>query len=267
MSVSETNNQHRNLAAQDALKLQGIGMMNGGLGMGLTQIEDNQEMFNAGIGLNMNDDHHRFNPLEMSQSLQSNREPRFCFCIPLAKGMCCGLLSLKTILIIISLVDITIGGAAIGIGVIAFNRYQLKMELGAYIFICSVSLLLGFAGLYAVAVKNMKIIKFYFAWKCIEVLVIPVFELIIIFAQIGGNESQLKQSPSINYYIIVLVKAVMRAYFAYLIYSFYKRVDRGELLLVDYGDRKLSKMIEEIKEEQRKQEWELELTERASSRV
>ena len=37
--------------------------------------------------------------------------------------------------------------------------------------------------------------------------------------------------------------------------------------MVDYGSKKLQKMIEEIKEEQRKQEWELELTERASSRV
>lgn len=59
----------------------------------------------------------------------------------------------------------------------------------------------------------------------------------------------------------------MRLYYAYLIYSYYMRMDRGEQLLVDYGSKKLSKMIEEIKEEQRKQEWELELTERASSRV
>lgn len=76
-------------------------------------------MFNA--GLNMDD--HRFNPLEMSLSLQSNREPRFCFCIPLAKGVCCGMVSLKHILIIIALIDITLGGAAVGIGAIAFTRY------------------------------------------------------------------------------------------------------------------------------------------------
>jgi hypothetical protein len=47
----------------------------------------------------------------------------------------------------------------------------------------------------------------------------------------------------------VLTKAFLRAYFSYLIYSYYKRVDRGEQLLVEYGDRKLNKMIEEIKEE------------------
>lgn len=139
------------------------------------------------------------------------------------------MLSLKTVLIIIALIDITIGGAAIAIGVIAFSRYQLKIELGAYIFICAVSLLLAIAGLYSLAVKNMKIIKFYFAWKCIEVCIIPIFELIIIFVNVGNTNGQyLKASPTITYYVIVLAKALMRAYFAYLIYSFYKRVDRGE---------------------------------------
>ncbi|CDW74775.1 UNKNOWN [Stylonychia lemnae] len=210
---------------------------------------------------------HRFNPLEMSQSLQPSREPKFCLCIPLAKGVCCGLMSLKTILIIIALIDITIGGAAIGIGVIAFMKYKLKLQLAAYVFICGVSLILAFAGLYAVAYKKMKIIKFYFAWKCIEVCIIPFFELIIVFVEVSDESGALSQTPTINYYIIVLTKAFLRAYFSYLIYSYYKRVDRGEQLLVEYGDRRLNKMIEEIKEEQRKQEWELELTERATSRV
>lgn len=94
----------------------------------------------------------------------------------------------------------------------------------------------------------------------------PVFELLVIFAT-QSNSSELTSSPSITYYSLILFKALMRSYFSYLIYSYYKRVERGEQLLVDYGDRKLSRMIEEIKEEQRKQEWELELTERASSRV
>lgn len=60
---------------------------------------------------------------------------------------------------------------------------------------------------------------------------------------------------------------LLRPYFAYLIYSYYTRLDRGETLLVEYGDRKLNKMIEQIKEDQRKHEWELELTDRGSSRV
>jgi len=137
-------------------------------------------------------------------------------------------MSLKTILIIIALIDITIGGAAIGIGVIAFLKYKLKLQLAAYIFVCSVSLILAFAGLYAIAYKRIKLVKFYFAWKCVEVCIIPIFELIIVFVEISDEPGSLGKSPSINYYIIVFTKAFLRAYFSYLIYSYYKRVDRGE---------------------------------------
>ncbi len=42
-------------------------------------------------------------------------------------------------------------------------------------------------------------------------------------------------------------------------------MERGEQLVVEYGSKKLSQMIDEIKEDQRKYEWEVELTERASS--
>ena len=49
---------------------------------------------------------------------------------------------------------------------------------------------------------------------------------------------------------MVIAKAILGGYFAYLIYSFYMRVDRGEQLLVEYGGRRLSKMIKDLKEEQ-----------------
>ena len=72
----------------------------------------------------------------------------------------------------------------------------------------------------------------------------------------------LSASPAISYYAIIACKALVRVYFVYLIYSFYARVDRGETLLVEYGRRKLSKMIDEIREDENKHEWDLELTER-----
>jgi hypothetical protein len=96
-------------------------------------------------------------------------------------------MSLKTILIIIALVDITIGGAAIGVGVIAFLKYKLKLQLAAYVFICSVSLVLAVAGLYAIAYKKIKLVRFYFAWKCVEVCIIPIFELIIVLVEISDE--------------------------------------------------------------------------------
>ena len=39
---------------------------------------------------------------------------------------------------------------------------------------------------------------------------------------------------------------MVRLYFAYLIFSYYMRIDRGESLLVEYGQKKLGKMIEKI---------------------
>ena len=47
-------------------------------------------------------------------------EPRFLKCVPLARGSCCGYVSLRLTLMAIALVDITIGGAALGIGITAF---------------------------------------------------------------------------------------------------------------------------------------------------
>jgi len=81
-----------------------------------------------------------------------------------------------------------------------------------------------------------------------EVIIIPIFEILILTFTVGSTE-ELSERPSINYYIIVLVKAMIRLYFAYLIFSYYMRIDRGESLLVEYGERKLSKMIDQIKEE------------------
>jgi hypothetical protein len=60
---------------------------------------------------------------------------------------------------------------------------------------------------------------------------------------------------------------MIRLYFAYLIFSYFMRIDRGESLLVEYGQRRLSKMIDQIQEEQEKNQWEVELTERSQSRI
>lgn len=93
---------------------------------------------------------------------------------------------------------------------------------------CAVSFVLAIAGLYGVVKKNMRILKFYFYWKCVEAIVIPIFELVIVFAEAGNDSDILHSSPSLTYYIIILCKAFLRGYFAYLIYSYYQRMDRGE---------------------------------------
>src|SRR5690348_16000774 len=120
-------------------------------------MEDNNDaMFNVAI----ND--HRFNPLEMSQNY-SHREPKFCFCLPLSKGVCCGLISLRITLIFIAIVDIVIGGSAIGIGVVAFMNSKLEIALVIYVIVNAVCFILAFGCLFAITKKMIKLMKFYFA--------------------------------------------------------------------------------------------------------
>lgn len=115
----------------------------------------------------------------MSQNF-SLREPKFCFCLPLAKGVCCGFISLKIALFLIAALDITIGGAALGIGIMAFFKMKLNLSLAAYAIINTVSLVLAFGCLYAIAKQNIKVLKFYFWWKSVEIVIVPIFEIIIL---------------------------------------------------------------------------------------
>ena len=70
--------------------------------------------------------------------------------MPMSKGVCCGYLSLKLMLIMIALVDITIGASAIAIGVIAFAKFNLPISLIAYVVMNSICLLLAIGSLFAI---------------------------------------------------------------------------------------------------------------------
>lgn len=119
------------------------------------------------------------------------REPLFCNIMPMAKGVCCGLLSLKLMLIFIAVIDIIIGGAAICIGVLAFTKIDLPLSLMAYVLMNSFCLLLALCSVYAIARKQIRILRFYYAWKCLEVLLIPIFELAILLGS-APNTSALR---------------------------------------------------------------------------
>lgn len=144
---------------------------------GLTQIDENQEIIYNGAA---ND--HRFNPLEMSQlNPMSMREPTFCLCVPLAKGVCCGLMSLRTALIIIAFVDIVMGGSGIAIAIMAMLKSNLELQLAAYCIVLTICFFLAIAALVAIAKKKIKLMKIYFTWKCAEVFILPIFEIVIVF--------------------------------------------------------------------------------------
>ena len=77
-------------------------------------------------------------------------EPKFFKCLPMAKGVCCGLISLRIVLLLIVCIDISIGGAAIGIGVIAFVKYHLPTSLALYVIINGTSFILAIICIYAI---------------------------------------------------------------------------------------------------------------------
>ncbi len=81
------------------------------------------------------------------------REPKFCKLIPIAKGVCFGLVSLRIVLILIATIDITIGAASIGIGIIAFLKFKLPATLLAFSVLNGVSLFLALASIFAISTR------------------------------------------------------------------------------------------------------------------
>ena len=109
------------------------------------------------------------------------REPKFCKLIPIAKGVCFGLVSLKIVLILIALVDITIGAASIGIGIIAFLKFKLPKALLSYSILNAICLVLAICSIIAIATRSMRLLRFYYLWKCVEVAAFPIFEIAIFY--------------------------------------------------------------------------------------
>jgi hypothetical protein len=110
------------------------------------------------------------------------REPRFFKLVPIAKGVCFGLISLKLVLILIALIDITIGAASIGIGIIAFLKYHLPGSLLSYAILNGICLTLAISSIFAITTRSMRLLRFYYLWKCVEVVAFPIFEIAIFYS-------------------------------------------------------------------------------------
>jgi hypothetical protein len=186
-------------------------------------------------------------PLEQSQVLEDAFvEPRFCLLVPLSKGICCGYISLKKAMLLITLVDITFGGAALGIGITAFLRMHLHFSLISFVILNGACFVLALLSLFAIQGNFLRALRFYFLWKLGEVFLLPIFELIVMRGSEGGMDSNLMQAISVNYYLLVGLKALARLFFAYLIMSYNYRRELGEHLLIDHGERKLKRIIDQI---------------------
>ena len=156
------------------------------------------------------------------------------------------MISLKIVLILIALIDITISAASIGIGIIAFLKFKLPKALLAFSILNGICLVLALSSIFAIATSSMRLLRFYYLWKCVEVVAFPIFEIAIFYTASISQQlySELTHLQTVNYYTLVIVKCMVRLYFAFLIFSYFMRIDRGEALLVEYGERRLSKMIE-----------------------
>ena len=66
-------------------------------------------------------------------------------------------MSLRVALIIIAIVDIVMGGSAIGIAGIALSKNKLELSLAAYCIVNIICLVLAIISLYAIAKKKIKI--------------------------------------------------------------------------------------------------------------
>ena len=135
-------------------------------------------------------------------------------------------MSIKFVLIIIAFLDVILISITIALGIVAFLRYQQQISLAAYVIVNLACLLLVLSSLYPISQKKIRYLKFYFTWKCLEALVLPLLELLIIF--VSPDRDSLTSTPVIILYVVIVSKSVLKMYFAYLIYSYYLRIDRGE---------------------------------------
>ena len=71
---------------------------------------------------------------------------------------------------------------------------------------------------------------------------IPVLELFMLYTYEGKFNNY--SPPTAIQYVLVFGRTFVRLYLIYLIFSFYKRLERGESLLVEFGSRKLGRMID-----------------------
>lgn len=116
------------------------------------------------------------------------RDPKFCFFIPLAKSFCCGFISLQQVLIAIAIADITMGIVSIIIGAMLLAHKNLYFGISASIGINCISFILGIGILFVIYKQNIRLLRLYFFWKCVEVFLIPLFEILILVSYEGNED-------------------------------------------------------------------------------
>ena len=100
--------------------------------------------------------------------------------IPLAKRICCALVSLRTTLLSIVVIDIMLSIAWIIIGAERFLRSKLSTVYAVESGVNGICLLLAIVCLVAIKKKKANLLRYYFIWKCIEIVIMPLISIVAI---------------------------------------------------------------------------------------
>ena len=93
-----------------------------------------------------------------------------------------------------------------------------------------IGFVIGVGGLIAALRLNGILARFYFMWKCVEVGALPV--LGVLSEHEAHSDGVGRGGVTTAVLLYNFARACFHLYCAYIIYSFWKRVDRGETLLL-----------------------------------
>ena len=95
----------------------------------------------------------------------------------MAKGVCCRFFSLRLALICITVIDIVLGLGTIVGNSLYSKELDFKVLRRIEIFMSLVCIVLAMISIAAVIKKKAVYLKYYFYWKIIELVLIPVLQI------------------------------------------------------------------------------------------
>ena len=225
---------------------------------------------------------------------RSGPDPKFIRCFRIATSCCCGCVSLKHGTVFICVFDLTLGLASAGI---VFMVIEEKLEPSSFLAIVVVNIIamiLAIPSLVSVLKPilpgvKLRSITCYMLWKTLEIILCPFLDIYALWQSTeyspGGNvvvrekvthgdvekelyneevyeEDSLPIINHISFQAIVITVLVIwlpiRIFIVYILFSYQKRLERGEILYIEYSRRQLQRQMEKMYDEQieRKQIWE-----------
>lgn len=206
---------------------------------------------------------------------RSGPDPKFLRCLNIATSCCCGCVSLKHATVFICVFDLTLGLASAGI---VFMVIEEKLEPSSFLAIVVVNIMamiLAIPSLVAVLKPilpgvKLRSITCYMLWKVLEIFLCPFLDIYALWQSSefspGGdtvvrekvthgdvekelyNEEVYEEDslPIINHIsfqaIVITVLVIwlpIRVFIVYILFSYQKRLERGEILYIEYSRRQL----------------------------